>query len=199
MEGVDPNTTASVVSACAAIAAAGAALAAMPFTVRAANAAKKQTELQREVAEQANQPYVWADIRIDEAQGWLLNFVVGNSGPTIATDVVITVEPALPIANNLPELTARAFDRMRDGIKTLAPGRIIKWGLGGSPDLMTEGGPQPYTITVSGQGPYGPLQTLRYVVDLSDFRESNDSPDGSLYQLTNAVKAIEKKLSAAAL
>ena len=105
-----------------------------------------------------------------------------------------TVDPPLPLHTHEPELTELAFDRMRDGIKTLAPGRVVKWALGGSPDLLTDSGPQPYTITVAGQGPYGPLQILNYVVDLSDYRESNDSPDGSLHQLTKAVTAIEKKM-----
>lgn len=191
---MDPNTTAAVVSACAALAAAGAAFVALPFTVRAANSARNQTDLQREVAEQAHQPYVWADVRLDAAQGSLINFVVGNSGPTIATDVVITVDPALPIDMPDPELSEQAFQRLRDGIKTLGPGRVLEWTLGMGHQLLSDDGPQPYTITVDGYGPHGPLQTLRYVVDLADFRESLDAPPGSLHQLTKAVNAIEKKL-----
>lgn len=183
-----------MVSACAAIAAAAAALIAFPFTVRAANAAKKQTDLQREVAEQAKQPYVWADIP-------------GGRSPRLAAELrrrQLRADDcharhnhrgsATAVGNHEHELTKQAFDRMRHGIETLAPGRVIKWALSGSPDLLTDDGPQPYTITVAGQGPYGPLQVLKYVVDLSDFRESNDSPNGSLHQPTKAVTAIEKKL-----
>lgn len=188
------ETTAAIVAAVAAVAASASALAALPFTARAANAARKQTELQRQVAEQANQPYVWADIRTDESQGWSFHFVVGNSGPTVATDVMITVDPPLPNKSQVPELTTRAFERMRDGIKTLAPGRVVEWTLGPSPDIVGEDVSQSFTITIDGHGPHGALPTLTYVVDLADFREAIDSPPGSVHELTRAVRGIEKKL-----
>lgn len=192
---MDPNTVASIVAAIAAIAAAVASLIAVPFTARAANAARKQTELQRAIAEAAAQPYVWADIRVNEATGWRLDFVLGNSGPTTAHNVTVTIDPSLPLGEGQgAALTGRAFERLRDGIKTLGPGRTLEWGLGPSPDLMGDDRAQPFSIRIDAHGPHGPLATLEYVIDLADYRESNAAPTGSLHQLTRAVKDIEKKL-----
>lgn len=44
-------------------------------------AAREQTQLQREIARDAAQPYVWADIQPDMQQGTAMQLVVGNSGP----------------------------------------------------------------------------------------------------------------------
>jgi HAMP domain-containing protein len=46
---------------------------------RAARAADEQTKIQQQLRIEAAQPYVWADVRGDEATGTLLNLVVGNS------------------------------------------------------------------------------------------------------------------------
>ena len=41
-------------------------------------AAREQTQLQRDLAHEALQPYVWADIQPDMQQGTVLHVVVGN-------------------------------------------------------------------------------------------------------------------------
>lgn len=58
-------------------------------------AAREQTRLQRELSHEASQPYVWADIQPDMKQGTVLDLVIGNSGPTVATDIKVTFEPPL--------------------------------------------------------------------------------------------------------
>ncbi len=57
---------------------------------RAAAAAEEQSKIQRQLRIDAAQPYVWVDVRPDEA-GTLLNLVIGNSGPTVATNVHIRI------------------------------------------------------------------------------------------------------------
>ncbi|MTB70778.1 hypothetical protein GGG17_02055 [Arsenicicoccus sp. MKL-02] len=47
-------------------------------------AAWEQTQLQRDLAHEALQPYVWADIQPDVQQGTVMHVVVGNNGPTVA-------------------------------------------------------------------------------------------------------------------
>lgn len=51
-------------------------------------AAKSQTEVQRQIHRDSSQPYVWADIRLNPDDGATLDWVVGNSGPTEAPQVL---------------------------------------------------------------------------------------------------------------
>ena len=87
----------------------------LPFSVRAANSARlsvrearRQTELQERVHRDSAQPYVWADLQGDDAQGQLLRLIVTNEGPSIATAV-----PTLSWATSLEKLpTPRTVKRM---------------------------------------------------------------------------------------
>ena len=69
--------------------------------LRAAHAAEEQTKIQLRI--DAAQPYVWVDIRSDDAQGTRLNLVMGNSGPTVAEKVRVKVSPPLPASNQYRE------------------------------------------------------------------------------------------------
>ena len=78
---MDANTIAAVVAAAGAVAAALAAVASLPFTRRAANAASDQTALQAEIAREQAQPYVWADIQPLKAGKNIMDledFIVSN-------------------------------------------------------------------------------------------------------------------------
>lgn len=150
-----------------------------------------QTRLQREVAEQSAQPYVWADVRGSDHTGFLIELVVGNSGPTVATDVQISFDPPLPVSRQNGERDAStdtALTRLEEGLSSLAPGRVLRWTLGTGPDILSSVQSQQYRVSVNGSGPFGPLPALSYVLNLSDWRESADRPDGSLHLLTKAVK-----------
>lgn len=153
-------------------------------------AAKSQTEVQRQIHRDSSQPYVWADIRLNPDDGATLDWVVGNSGPTVATDVTFRVDPPF---GDIHPLTSAAIERMTNGMASLPPGRINWWRLGATYDLMKSAGPQPRTITIDATGPFGALPTLEYVVDITDFREANVHPDGSLHLLA---KAVDRRPSA---
>lgn len=62
---------------------------------RAAGASERQTVIQEALSRRSAEPYVWADLRPDDRKGGLLVLVVGNSGPTVATDVVVWFQPPL--------------------------------------------------------------------------------------------------------
>lgn len=79
-------------------------------------------------------------------------------------------------------------------LQTLAPGRTVRWPLGESANLVSSSEQQPFTVTIDGRGPHGPLQTLRYVVDLADYRESIAAPPGTLHELTRAVNRVVERL-----
>lgn len=120
--------------------------------LRAAAAAEKQTKIQEQVRIDAAQPYVWADIRPDDATGTLLNLIIGNSGPTIAQNVQVKVDPALPVVGQLQERADTAQKRLADGIQSLPPGRTLMWPLGQGFNLIKDQGPQAYIFTITANG-----------------------------------------------
>jgi len=162
---------------------------------RAARAAEEQTNLQQQIRIEAAQPYVWVDIRPDEASGVLLTLVVGNSGPTLARDVHVTVDQPLPFVDELRERVEAAQARLANGISALPPGRVLRWPLGQGYNLITDAGPQRYTFTVKANGPFGGLPTSTHVVDLADYRGHMERPAGSLRELTKAVEGVSGSLS----
>lgn len=145
---------------------------------RAARSAEAQTKIQQQLRIDAAQPYVWVDMRPDDVTGRLLNLVIGNSGPTVATNVGVQIEPALPAIDELRERAQAAQARLADGIRSLAPGRTIAWPLGQGFNLLNTGGPQVHTFTVTADGPFGAVPSQTYIIDLADLRGSLDRPAG---------------------
>jgi hypothetical protein len=48
---------------------------------------------------------------------------------------------------------------------------------------------------VTANGPFGPVPALSYVVDMSNWRESQDQPDGSLFYVTRALEKLTKQIT----
>lgn len=92
--------------------------------------AERQLTLTVRAHESAQQPYVWADLRPRD-DGGMLVFVVGNCGPTVATDVHITFEPSLDslVPTNKLETARTLEERLRVGLRSIAPGRTHTWNL----------------------------------------------------------------------
>lgn len=70
---------------------------------RAAKAAEAQAEIQLQIQIATAQPYVWVDVREDDSQGTLLDLVIGNSGPTVATNIRARIDPPLPTHPQIDE------------------------------------------------------------------------------------------------
>ncbi len=131
-------------------------------------------------------------MRPDEA-GTLLNLVIGNSGPTLATNVRIDVDPPLPAIDELKERAEAAQVRLAGGIRSLAPGRTLAWPLGQGFNLLNSSGPLAHTFTVNTDGPFGPVPQMAYIVDLADLRGTLDRPS-ALYRLTKAMENLAAQL-----
>jgi hypothetical protein len=114
----------------AAVLIAAAALYFTGLSARAAKTAEEQTKIQQQLRIDAAQPYVWVDVRPDEVTGRLLNLIIGNSGPTVATNVRVKVDPPLPAIDEFKERAEASQAHLADGIKSVAPGRIFAWPLG---------------------------------------------------------------------
>ncbi|WP_454299763.1 hypothetical protein [Salana multivorans] len=160
-------------------------------------AAREQTHLQRELAREAAQPYVWADIQPDMQQGTVLEAVVGNSGPSLARNVRVMFHPPLPAGTQQSDNIETVQRVLADGLLSLAPGRVIRWSLGAGYDLLSGTGPQRRTIRVEADGPHGPLPVLEFDVDISQWRSARDAPDGSLHHVRSEIKELTKAVRTA--
>jgi hypothetical protein len=161
---------------------------------RAADAAEEQTRMQKQLREDSAQPYVWADIRPDNESGMLFHLVVGNSGPTVATDVHVQITPPLPSIEQLQDRADSAQEMIANGISSLPPGRTFVWPLGQTWNLLPEeGGRHPHTFTVTANGPFGAVPPLTYVIDLADYQGQQARP-GSTYKLTKAIDELAKSV-----
>jgi hypothetical protein len=177
-------------AAIGAVAAAVIALLALLLTAIGVKASRDQTKIQRQLREDAAQPYVWADVRIDDAQGVMLALVVGNSGPTIATNVKISIDPPFP---HIPELAraAEAQERLARGLRSLPPGRVLHYWLGQGYSLLEGDEPKVHRITITADGPFGAVPALTYDLDLAEFNHQSGLAKGNLHLLTQAVKGLQ--------
>jgi hypothetical protein len=156
-------------------------------------AAREQTRMQRELAREALQPYVWADIQPDMQQGTVMQVVVGNSGPTVATNVRVVFDPPLPAGKQHADNKVENVQRtLAMGLRSLAPNRVLRWTLGAGFDLLSSDAPQLRTVRVEAVGPYGPLRVLEMEIDISEWRQARDAPDGSLHHVRGAIKDLTK-------
>ena len=163
------------------------------FTGMAAIAAKDQTNIQRQLRKDAAQPYVWADVEPDSGQGTLIRLVVGNAEPTMATNVRVTFDPPLPVGEKFPGRSIEGQRRLAEGIRSLAPGRQLRWSAGAGYEVIVDSPKVIHKVTVTADGPFGPVEPLIYDLDLQDMRDVLDQPDGNLHILTKAVEKLTAK------
>ncbi len=158
----------------------------------------RQLEASVTAQEAALQPYVWADLKPRE-DGGMLVFVVGNAGPTVATDVRIVFDPLL--SSIVPAVRREDAERIEQhlalGLSSITPGRTFLWNLGVAHQYFEGDRPVPaLRITVTGKGPTGQLEPLTYVLALSDLKHQADRAvgvsvlEGPLKDLNTTLKKI---------
>lgn len=174
-------------------AAAGAAIVSGIFVALQVREMKRQTDQQREVAESTVQPYVWGDVRLQSRNGWNLEFVIGNSGPTVATRVVVLVDPPFPKTHE-GQYVDVMHQKLSDGLASLAPGRTLHWTLGPSSKLVNRDGPLAHHVRIDCDGPYGAVATSEFVIDMADFRESVAHHDGTLVDIAKSIDKLTQAL-----
>lgn len=104
-------------------------------------AAREQTRLQRAIADETVQPHVWADIQPDMKQGTVLDLIIGNSGPSVAMDVKAAFDAPLPRPTTILEDPGHLLQALADGLRSLAPGRAVRWYPDTGSDLLGEDAP----------------------------------------------------------
>lgn len=140
------------------------------------------------------QPNVWVDLRpTDTSSGEIIVLVVGNSGPSVATDVRVTFDLPLPTDDDKLSTYASelAQNRLRRGIASLQPGRSIAWSVGRTHQF---GDPAwaDHAVVVTASGPFGEVPPVSFVLCVDDIRNSRIGATGTLRDLQHAVDDLPK-------
>ncbi|MFJ6139320.1 hypothetical protein [Kitasatospora sp. NPDC092286] len=132
--------------------------------------ARQQLDHARKAQQEQNEPYVIVDIQPRDPSSGVLVIVIENIGPSVARNVQINADPPLVSGwgNDLTEMLRRALGRT---IPMLPPGRRLEYLLDNQ-DRFQSDLPSAYRFTVQSEGPYGPVETLEYVVDFSTWAEA---------------------------
>lgn len=131
--------------------------------------AKWQTEIQEQLYRDQQQPYLWVDFRNDPVSYYLVDLVLKNEGPTVATNVRVTLGPpiqrssAFNIERSLLDLPGFA-----NGFASIPHGREPRWSLGTHIELHEERTFHRHTVTIAFDCPFGPADPLTYVLHYAD-------------------------------
>ncbi len=145
----------------------------------------EQLETTIRVHQDSLQPYLWVDLRAREDGNGLMVLVLGNSGPTVATNVRVEFQPALSQIVPPGKVAAANHieNRLSDGLSSVAPGRVFTWGLGMASDFFAdeEFDTAPaaiFEITITANGPNGPIPPSSYSIGLEDLKHQALRPEG---------------------
>ncbi|KUM31879.1 hypothetical protein AQ436_01830 [Arthrobacter sp. EpRS66] len=158
---------------------------------------RRQTEVQENLYRDQQQPYVWLDFRLDPVSYWLVDLVMKNEGPTVATNVRLEIDPPIKRSQKLQKWTLEDLPGFKDGFASFPPGRELRWSLGAHTDIFDERTFTKHTITVHCDGPFGPVEPLTYVLDYADGRFMAIRDEGNLKAISDALNKGENSLLSA--
>ncbi|MFK4868967.1 hypothetical protein ACI3K4_27515 [Streptomyces sp. CSMPJR101] len=155
--------------------------------------AHRQLEQAEAVHREQNEPYVIVDIQPDGPGSSLLVLLIENIGPTVARDVKITADPPVTSASG-DNLTERLQGAMSAAIPMLPPGRRLKYAFDVSSRRFASDLPTAFRFTVEAKGPFGDVEPMEYLVDISSWRGTlrGERPTG---KLEDALKSIAGSIS----
>ena len=172
------------------------------YVRRSAKASREQTKQQKQASKDAAQPMLWVDIRGDDGQGQALVLLLGNSGPSIARNVKVILDPAPPSTLDIKPI----LEILRQGITSLPPGRTMQWGLGAAHNPSEWDASKVYRIRIEAEGPFGPLEPLEYAISVDDLDGSHAALPGNLHavaaelhEMTKATKELNEIIRSASL
>ncbi len=172
------------------------------YVRRSANASREQTKQQKQAAKDAAQPMLWVDIRGDDRQGQALALLLGNSGPSIARNVKVTLDPGPPSTLDIKPI----LEILKKGIASLPPGRTMQWALGAAHNTSDWDAHKAYRVRIEAEGPFGAIEPLEYAISVDDLDGSHAAPLGNLHavaaelhEMTTATKELNEIIRSASL
>lgn len=146
----------------------------------------------------AAQPYVWVDIRPHDEHAQLLVLCVGNSGPTVATNVRVTFTPTIELDGD-NNRAHEAVEQLRAGVASLPPGRQMIWNLGFPPrqvPKLPDGG---YRARVQADGPFGAMTPTEHELDPRALTYNLGVAPGTLHGIAVELERLRMQISESAL
>lgn len=123
-----------------------------------------QLALAERVHREANEPYVIVDVQPREPWSFIFVVLIENVGPTVARNVRITATPELESSLGASQ-TSEIRQALARTIPFMPPGRQLAYFFDTN-NRWDSGLPMVFEFTVESTGPYGPMETTRYLVDL---------------------------------
>ena len=154
---------------------------------------REQTRQQAEIQKDSQRPFVWLDLRTNPRNGQLLNLVLKNEGPTIATNIKIDCDPPIQYTTQMSrQITDRSPGVLEKGVTSMPPGREMVWALGLPHEVYSERRATRHRVRISFDGPFGPERPIEYILDFQENADQNRVVDGSLIGIEKAIKEISK-------
>jgi hypothetical protein len=145
---------------------------------------------------------LWVDMRGDDGQGQALVLLLGNSGPSIARNMKVIVDPALPATLDIKPI----LEILKQGIASVPPGRTMQWVLGTPHNAVDSDAHNAYRVRIEADGPFGLIEPLEYVISVDDLHDSRPAPPGNLHavavelhEMTKATKELNEIIRSASL
>jgi hypothetical protein len=144
------------------------------------------------------EPYVVVNIEPSANSHQMLLLTIENIGPSVARDVRILPDPPLRRSYEKeggPATPIMSWHIFTNGIAMLPPRRRIELPFDIIRERLPKGDlPDRYRFTVEATGPFGPVQTMIYDVDLSVYKHEYVD-DLTTHHVAKALREIEDTLS----
>jgi hypothetical protein len=131
----------------------------------ARTSAAGQLALAERVYRESNEPYVIVDVQPREPWSFIFVIVIENVGPTVARNVRITVSPELESSEG-NEISFELREALARTIPMMPPGRRLEFMFDTNKRWQSEL-PMIFEFSVDATGPFGPVETSQYTVDLN--------------------------------
>ncbi|MFE4417698.1 hypothetical protein [Streptomyces sp. NPDC056817] len=164
------------------------------YSHKQTKAAARANALTERAQREQSEPYVVADIRERVPGSELLVFVIENTGPTMARDVQLTVDP--PLQSSLGDDTAAELNAaVTRRISVLPPKRQLIFLMDVGHGLFSSDAPRLYTVRIESSGPFGPIEPLTYTIDLDVLKHAllnRESLEWSTHVMAEEAKKARK-------
>lgn len=175
--------------------AAAAAVGATVLARRQVDYAHKQVEEARTTRENQAQPFVSVDFERSRASDIFMDFVIRNSGPTLARNVRFIFD--MPLRSTLDDRKTPLRDAaiLNKGIPTLPPGREYRMLFERMPDLYDDSElPRTYEVTVYFDDMEDRAHKLTYRLDLDIFYDHEQLRIFGEHDAAEALMDVSKRL-----
>jgi hypothetical protein len=106
--------------------------------------------------------------------------------------VKIDIDPMIRRSKHFGDRELAKLPGFLEGFSALPAGRERRWSPGFHTDIFEQGALGRHTITISLEGPFGPIEPYSYVLDCGDMKESALRDPGHIGQVAKELREIKK-------